>query len=290
VALPGLVLLSDGFFGDAGTATLDGRSVYDPVGLGLLLVADELSHQWNFHAVPLPNELAEGVSTFTNLLLIEAQAGPAEYRRALEFCAYTYLGDAAAHRDVALADPGLYASPVYRSVAFCKVPAVFDLLRARLGDGPFRAAWKAAFRDLHGASGGYDAFARALGAAAQRDLRPFFDQWFFQAGHPRASVVWRQVDGADGTRLEFDVEQTQPGGLFDFALQVAVDCGEHGEAQLEPLAVRERKQSMARPVPGPVRAVRVRAEGDCPLIRVDVRAGAGDRQQGGGGEAPCKRQ
>jgi aminopeptidase N len=268
------VLVSDGFFADAADARLDGRSVSDPKGLGLLLVADELSHQWNFHAVPLPNELAEGISTFTNLLVIEAQSGPAEYRRALEFCVQVYLGAAASEQDVALADPALYSSKVYRAVAFCKVPAILDLLRARLGDRRFRAAWRQAFVQQGGRRTGYDELQQALGNAGETDLRKFFEQWFWQAGHPRADVTWRErAEPGGGRVLELDVAQLQPGGLFDFALEVEADCGEAGKVRLEPLAVSERKATLRRPVPARVRAVTVRAEADSALIRVTLQAG-----------------
>ncbi|HEX6813482.1 MAG TPA: M1 family aminopeptidase [Planctomycetota bacterium] len=274
VALPGLVLASEGFFKDAADARLDASSLSEPKGLGLLLIADELSHQWNFHAVPLPNELAEGISTFTNLLVIEAKSGAAEYRRGVEFCAQVYLGAAGAEQDVALADPALYESKVYRAVAFCKVPAVLDLLRVRLGDQRFRAAWRHAFTQLRGKRTGYDELQQALGDAAETDLRAFFDQWFFQAGHPRADVTWRGREEPGGARvLELEVAQRQPGGLFDFALTVEADCGAAGKVQLAPLAVRERTATLRRPVPGPVRAVTVRAEADSPLIRVTVQAG-----------------
>ena len=78
VSLPGLVLVSDGFFGDAEKVVLSGTKLSDPAALGLLIIVDELSHQWNAYACPLPNELAEGISTFTNLLYIESLRGDLE--------------------------------------------------------------------------------------------------------------------------------------------------------------------------------------------------------------------
>ncbi len=272
VSLPGQVLVSDGFFRDASGVELSGARLNDPQTLGPLLIADELSHQWNAYAVPLPNELAEGISTFTNLLFLEVERGREEYRRGIEFCAHAYRAVAADAVDVALADPGLYRSSVYRVVAFCKVPAVLDLLRHRLGEERFWRAWKHVFTTLRGERGGYAPFVTAFGAGAEAELAGFFDQWFFQAGHPQPQVRWSQRAGEQGPLLTLAVEQAEPGGLFEFQLVVEADCGAAGKIALEPLAVTQRSQSFERALPAEARDVTVRAEADSPLIPVTVAA------------------
>lgn len=268
VSLPGLVLLSEGFYRDAEDVKLDGEALNDPVALGLLIVADELSHQWNFYSISLPNELAEGISTFTNLLYLEGLAGPGEYRKGVGFCAGAYLAGAESSRDVALADPMLYLSDVYRVVAFCKVPAALDLLRTRLGERRFAAAWRDAFTSLHAKQGSYAAFERALSESSGEDLRPFFDQWFFQAGHPRLQVGWRNTEQGSEKLLELSIEQSQPGGLFDTRLALQADCEGKGMVSLPLLRVHERKQVVSRKVPGSVRSVKI--EPDCSLVKLSV--------------------
>ena len=66
VSLPGLILLSDGCFREnISAADMSDGQFNRPDVLGLISVTDELSHQWNVYAANWPNELAEGVSTYT---------------------------------------------------------------------------------------------------------------------------------------------------------------------------------------------------------------------------------
>jgi len=263
VSLPGLVLFSDMFFQDESGVKLRGTTMGDH---GSTLFTDELSHQWNFYAVPLPNELAEGISTFTNLLFIEKREGRGEYRAGIKHCADMYVSAAEASEDVALADPKLYRSRIYRMVAFCKVPAVLDLLRTDLGDAVFFKAWKHTFKRLRGNWKGYDAFEKAMSKIAKKDLRPFFAQWFFQAGHPRLEVTWR-ITRKDGRHdLHLSGEQKQPGGLYDFRIQAEARTGSGKRFPLGPLHVSGRAHEFVLPVPGPVEAVRLDPGGIFPLV------------------------
>ncbi len=269
VSLPGLVLVSDSYFGDAEGVELSGANMNDPASLGLLIIADELSHQWNFYSVSLPNELAEGISTFTNLLFIGEHSGADEYRKGIEFCAQTYLAIAEAMEDVAIADPKLYSTAGYRTVAFCKVPAVLDLLRQELGDDAFFDAWSAAFEELRGEPCDYADLERVLGKSAGRDLRPFFDQWFFQAGHPRLDVAWSTTDDGGKRSLRLSVRQTQPGGLYR-ALEVPIRVnGPDGPRHV--LTINEREETFVLPVDVPVTMVLVDPEQRVALLHAAVR-------------------
>jgi hypothetical protein len=265
VSLPGLVLFSDGFFDDLEgaevTADLVDRTAGSP-----LLFADELSHQWNAYSVPLPNVLAEGVSTFTDLLYIEAKAGAAEYREALRRCADRYLLAAETLEDVAVADPKLYRSQIYRTVSFLKSAVVLDQLRRQLGDKRFFAAWRKAFEALRGGPAEFEDLERELSRAAKIDLRRFFDQWFFQAGHPRLLVTWSRP-GPDRIRLE--VEQTQPGGAFDLTVPVEVTNAK-GKRQLQ-ISLSRRQEHVDLAVDGDVRSLRVDPERRILLLRSRVK-------------------
>lgn len=271
VSLPGLILISDRFFRDVTGVEIHGDAMDDLNVMGLMVVADELSHQWNFYSVPLPNELAEGVSTFTNLLWVGKRAGPGEYRKGIDYCANAYLATAAANEDVAVADPAIYRSPMYRAVAFCKVPAALDLLRQRLGEETFRKAWHQAFVELRGQKGSFDRFAHAFGEAAGVDVAPFFEQWMFQPGYPRLSAVWAnaRVAGKDVVKLE--VEQTQPAALFDVALEVTPARGDAGEPETQLVRVSQRKQKFLLKLAGPVKGLYVEPARRSPLIQVKVR-------------------
>ena len=270
VSLPGLVLISEGFFQDLEGFELSGAKLNDPEGLGLLLTADELSHQWNAYAVSLPNELAEGISTFTNLLYIEAEKGRADYRKGLEFCAQAYMATARTTEDVAIADPKLYRSDIYRVAAFCKGAVVLDLLRQRLGDETFFAAWRKAFTSLRGVKSDYEEFERALSEGAEVDLRAFFDQWFLQAGYPHVEIEW-STDAAPGAHtLTISLAQVQPGGVFTLRVPVEVSFAGAAPTQRVDVALSERKKTVSLVMPHAVTGVRVDPDGANLLLQSSV--------------------
>jgi aminopeptidase N len=264
VSLPGLVLFSDVFFQDLEGFELTGAAATQSGG-GPLLFVDELAHQWNAYAVPLPNELAEGVSTFLDHLYIEAKAGRDEARKGLRLCAEGYLAQAEMETDVAIADPALYRSPIYRAASFGKTAVVLDLLRDELSDERFFTAWKTAFEALRGGPADYADLERELGKAAGVDLRTFFDRWFFQAGHPRLTFRWRP---ADPGKLALEVEQTQPGGIFE--IEVPVEIATAGGVHTRLLRLDRRQQSLELGIEGEVRSVRVDPEGRFLLLRARV--------------------
>lgn len=206
VSTPGLILVSDGFFGDFGDLDLAGRSVNDPEVLNALIVVDELSHQWNAYAVALPNELAEGVATFLDLLWLRDQAGDETYRGGMAELAQAYVQSRALGQDVPVASPRVYQSPIYRTIAFAKVAVVLDMLMQYLGEDAFFEAWSSAFSTLVGARPNYDEFLQALSDGAGENLTWFEEQWLLRAGLPQIRAEVREG--------ELILEQVQPQDVF----------------------------------------------------------------------------
>ncbi len=156
-----MIVVSDGYFPDLEGIDLSDGDLSRVGALGLIEVADELSHQWNIYAAGFPNELGEGISTFTDALFVEARHGHDAYLRTLHSTRQGWLATAGTETEFAIANPAVYSNSRYRSVVFCKTPVVLHALRRRLGDELFFAGLRRAF-----------------------ELRSFFDQWFFRAGFP----------------------------------------------------------------------------------------------------------
>jgi len=203
VSLPGLILISDGFFGDVSQADLSHGNLSSSEAMHLLILVDELSHQWNFYSAPLPNELAEGVATFTNALFVEKRHGRKAYRKTIDYCAKHYLEGKKINRDVAIADPNIYTSGAYRVIAFCKTAVVLDMLRTELGDDLFFAGWRKAFLEFDRAMDGYEILKQAFHQVSGKEMDPFFDQWFYTAGCPTIACSYSHV----GSQLNVIVTQ-----------------------------------------------------------------------------------
>jgi len=243
VSPPGLILVSDRFFGDLEGVDLSDGNLSRPDVLGLLVVADELSHQWNLYTAPFPNELAEGVSTFTNALFAESRHGQKAYRAVIRQCADAYRTTIAVHGDVAVADPLVYRSAGYRGIVFCKTPVILDMLRTRLGDELFFAAWRRAFRSLDRDREGFDVLAAAFSEESGRDLAPFFEQWFFRAGCPRIDTSFE----AEGDEVRVTLTQTQEGAPYELLAARLELRGASGERALHRVELGERETVVRLP-------------------------------------------
>jgi|GEM_PF-1323971 len=244
VSLPGLILVSDGFFDDIEGTDLSDGNMNRREASSLILIADELSHQWNFYSIPLPNELAEGVSTFTNLLYIEGRHGLEAYRKGVSYCASAYLMSTHLDREVAIADPAIYHTTAYRGIAFCKVPVVLDMLRTELGDDTFFAGWREVFRSFKGGGDGYEAIERIFSALAEKDLAPFFDQWFYRADRPRIHVEFAQ----QGDHLKLEIHQVQKGSPYRLDADLLIR-GRGGEEQRTAVRLREMETTLTLACP-----------------------------------------
>ena len=230
-----MILVSDLYFPDLEGVDGSSGNLSDPGVLGLLVVADELSHQWNFYASSFPNELAEGISTYTNALFLEERHGIETYRRAIRFCRDAWIDSADEDTEYAIANPAVYTSGRYRPVVFCKTPVVLDALRRRLGDEVFFAGLRAAFALRDPAVDGFDRLEQGFEQAAEVELRPFFDQWFFRAGFPELEV---SHDGSSVT-----VRQVQEEAPYDLDLEVHVDLAD-GSTEVLPVRLTGREQSV----------------------------------------------
>ncbi|HWL93566.1 MAG TPA: M1 family aminopeptidase [Phycisphaerae bacterium] len=252
VSLPGLILISDAFFGDLQGVQPRGANLDDPGTLGATLITDELAHQWNAYAAPLPNELAEGVSTYTNLLFLEHVYGASEYRAGVAYCARAYCAGAEILGDEALAHPALYECKCYRTVAFTKVPVVLHMLRQRLGDEAFFRGWRRVFQAVDDRDKGYDQFQAAFEAASKQQLDAFFDDWFFRAGYPKLEADWKQ--GGDSTSQAIQLRQTQDGPPYQVEIEIEI-AFQSGEITRRAVSMLKKTHTLSVDGPSPISRV-----------------------------------
>jgi hypothetical protein len=236
VSLPGLILISDAYYDDFAGVDISNLNPSTRASMNVIGLADEMSHQWNAYKIPLPNELAEGVSTFTNALVVEQRYGPVAYRNYIRYCANAYLNGVITAMDVAPADPGIYKTPAYRVVAFCKNAVVLDMLRTEVGDEAFFAAWRSVFDNYDTSRDGFDivrdVFSRTTGA----DKQWFFDQWFFQSGAPNIATT----HAIEGDEVAITLRQLQKQQPFRLNSEVEIR-GANGEVIREKVTLDGRE-------------------------------------------------
>jgi aminopeptidase N len=211
------------------------------------LVSHELAHQWFGDLLTCRDWshawLNEGFATYFEAVWLESERGYDEYL-------YDAFGLAARYMDE---DADRYRRPIvcntYRDPIeifdrhlYEKGGAVLHMLRGELGEARFwRSIRTYVERNAQRNVETIDLI-RAIEEATGRNLRGFFDQWVFRAGHPEVevSVVWDAKRKAATVTLDQKqtVDETHPPYRFDvdlgfLAVAPAAPAKDAGLAPLE---------------------------------------------------------
>ena len=192
------------------------------------LVAHELAHQW-FGDLLTTHDwshawLNEGFATFFETAFREHDRGRDEYLyRMLEHVA-SYLREA----DERYARPIVenrfrFPIEVFDRHLYEKGGAVLHMLRGELGEERFWRSIARYVRDNAGRSVETIDLVRAIESATGRNMRGFFDQWIFRAGHPRLRVGYSYDHAARAATLR--VEQVQRIGETDPPFRFELEVG-----------------------------------------------------------------
>ncbi|MHC4473186.1 MAG: M1 aminopeptidase family protein, partial [Planctomycetota bacterium] len=235
--------------GGAG-CSLPGQILFseDLVGRDGELFVDEMSHQWNAYFAPLPNELCEGFASYSVALFLEREKGAKRYLRTISSYRSAYLLEVRHGGDRAVSDPGVYSTPAYRGIAFCKTAVGLHGLRKRLGDARFFAAWRRVFETVREPETAYEDVRHAFEYAAGEDLRAYFDGWLHRPGFPDIALEWRRARVEAGPGIEVVLTQTQDGPPFEIDLDVAVRTEGEGTVTRE-ASMRKREQTFRWALP-----------------------------------------
>ncbi len=175
------------------------------------LVAHELAHQWFGDYLTGKDWshiwLNEGFASYFASLYVEEDQGDDAFRLDMHNTAGGYQAGDRFSRRALVEERYRSSDDMFDGVTYGKGSCVLHALRGFLGD----AAWWKGIRDYVAAHKldvvETDDFRKAMEAASGKDLKWFFDQWVYKAGHPELKVRWRYED-TDKT-LRVQVEQTQ---------------------------------------------------------------------------------
>ncbi len=205
------------------------------------LVAHEIAHQW-FGNSASENDwhhvwLSEGFSTYAAHLYSEYTYGSKRLAEEMEtdrkqVVAY-FQKDPTPIVNTSITE----ISKVLNTNSYQKASWVLHMLRHEIGDQKFWEGMREYYRQYQLSNALTDDFRRVMEITSSRDLKAYFDQWIFRAGHPKLDVTWFYDSRQKQTRVT--VEQKQP-VLFDFPLEVGLTS--LGGQQIEKIRVSARKQ------------------------------------------------
>ncbi len=197
------------------------------------LVSHELAHQWFGDLLTCKDWshlwLNEGFASYFGPLFTEHDRGEDAFRLEMHQEQQGYLGSDREYRRPIVEPRYESSDDMFDAMTYNKGACVLHMLRGLLGD---EAWWKGIRRyvaehQLEVVE--TDDFRKAMEAASGKDLKWFFDQWVYKAGHPELKVRWRYEPQDRTVRVR--IEQTQevdgqtPLFRLPTTLEVAEDAG-----------------------------------------------------------------
>jgi aminopeptidase N len=190
------------------------------------LVAHEIAHAWFGDGVTERDWddvwLSEGFATYLTHLFVEHVdgrdafiAGLRRDRDRIAAAEKTMPDTPIVHRNIS------DMSRVLNTFVYQKAGWVLHMLRARVGDEPFRASIREYFRRYQNSTASTDDFRRAVEEVTGQDLGPFFKQWLNRPGIPSIGGTWRYR--ADLKLVEVTLEQAQQAEPFQMPLEIAIE-------------------------------------------------------------------
>ncbi|MGP0068383.1 MAG: M1 family aminopeptidase [Isosphaeraceae bacterium] len=175
------------------------------------LVAHELAHQWFGDLLTCKDWshlwLNEGFASYFDPLFAEHDRGEDAFRIEMNNVLQSYLGSDRGYRRPIVETRYESSNDMFDSVTYAKGSCVLHALRGLVGD---EAWWKGIRRyvaDHQLQVVETDDFRKAMEAAYGKDLKWFFDQWVYKAGHPELKIRWHYEDEDKTVRVR--IQQTQ---------------------------------------------------------------------------------
>ncbi len=202
------------------------------------LVAHELAHQWFGDLLTCKDWshawLNEGFATYFDALFREHDLGEAEfdYYR-LQLAARYFEEDRERYRRAIVTN--VYAEPIdlFDRHLYEKAALVLHMVRRMLGEELWWAAVHRYVDDNRGKTVETIDLVRAIETVSGRNLRAFFDQWVFKAGHPELTVTYAWDADASSTRVTIAQKQelNESTPLFSLGLSLAFGFARGPEVQ-----------------------------------------------------------
>lgn len=194
------------------------------------IITHELFHQWFGDLVTCKTwshlVLNEGFATYGEQLWIEYKHGRDAAQAKANSSLARYLNQAKENND----DPIIqfnYKTPddMFNTITYQKGSLVFNLLRTELGDEAFFLALKNYLNRYAYQNAEIDDLRRECELVSGKDLRFFFNQWFFKGGHPFIELRYDYNDSTKLMAVTVEQKQSRETGLFKFPLKFKVSQG-----------------------------------------------------------------
>jgi aminopeptidase N len=248
---PGLVLLS--------------KRIWDPKGSDRTIARLVASQWWGNAVLPAsPGDvwISDGLARYSEALYAEQNAGREAGLKAVdEFAVGALMGEDAA--PVAQAARLAPYSSDYRSVVMNKGAMIFHMIRAQMGDVPFKSLLHDFYAKYDGKSATIDDFANLAQKRADASVKPgetppqlrsFFAQWLNSTGVPDFTLEYVVYRTKQGFRVVGKIKQ--PLDTFSMPVDIRIDTEGNPETKTVDVVGTESSftvETFGRPKPGGIK-------------------------------------
>lgn len=191
-------------------------------------ISHELAHQWFGDLVTCESwgqlPLNESFATYGEYLWREHKYGKDNADAHLAAEKQTYLSEATTKRRPLIREAYADAGDLFDAHSYQKGGLVLHYLRQQLGDEAFFAGIQRYLQQHAYQPVEVHDLRLALEAVSGRDLTPFFQQWFYAAGHPALAVTYEYDLQAEALRVHVLQQQDlryQPVYTLPLQLEIA---------------------------------------------------------------------
>jgi len=185
----------------------------------------EIAHSWWGNGVfvdPGGGNWSEGLTTYVADHLYKERASPGEGREYRLKILRDYATLVPPGSDFPVERFAGRINPETQAVGYGKAAMIFHMARREIGDKAFWAGLRSVARDRLFRPASWDDLSDRIGAAAGRDMGPFFRRWIGSAGAPFLSLsdVRAERDG-NGWKVTGRVRQEKP--VYDLKIPVRLE-------------------------------------------------------------------
>lgn len=221
-----------------------------------VLFAHEIAHQWFGDAVSELDWhhiwLSEGFATYLTDIYIEQKHGHEAFVESMLDEKGQVLRFAR-RRLAPIVDTTLSVSTrLLNKNTYEKAGWVLHMLRHDLGDELFQECVQTFYEKFKFKNALTEDFLEVVESVSGVEYDAFFDQWFYQSGHPVLSSQW----DASGKSMEIIISQKQTQHVFHFPLELDI-TGKKGKTVRKTLDITAAEQSFTVDLPFKAKEVRM---------------------------------
>jgi aminopeptidase N len=188
------------------------------------LLAHEIAHQW-FGDMATEADwshlwLSEGFATYMTILYFEHKYGYDTARQMLSKNRQQVIDFARKKARPVVDSSVTNYMELLNANSYQKGGWVLHMLRRQLGDSTFWKGIQTYYNRYAGKNAVTGDLCKVMEEVSGKELKPFFTQWLFNAGHPRLQVTWKYNKAKKA--VDINVIQKQE-ALFQFPLEIQIN-------------------------------------------------------------------